>query len=113
MTKNETSKKQKKFIEILLNCDYEEDSDIYSQIGINEETFYKWLKDEGFKKYMEDAVSAHIIGENPKVVKSLIDQCKKGNSTALKIYFDLKNKEKSETEKIYVTILDDVPNEKN
>lgn len=97
---------------MLLNYNFNEDNNFYYDCGIDENTFYKWLKNDEFEKYMEEAVAIHITGENPKVIKSLIEQCVKGNSTALKIYFDLKNKEKKSSSKNYVTISDDIPAKK-
>lgn len=108
--------KQKKAAKILIGDSFDGSfKGICEKVGISEKTFCQWLEDEEFLKYLLNLVEKYTIGEVAAVWKSLLEQCIKGNIQAIKLYFELKNKYKQDTNVAamnLVQILDDIPKEK-
>lgn len=66
--------------------------DKYESIGLTERTFYRWLKDTRFIDYVNSQINKYTDAELPEMWKALINQGKRGNMAAIKMYFELKNK---------------------
>ena len=67
---------------------------------------YKWLGEEPFRKYLQEQMEKRTYGEMPAVWRALMQQCVKGNVTAIKLYFVLQNRNK--TSGTGVKIVDDI-----
>ena len=105
--------KQKKLAQKLLSQEFDGDFErLCSEVGIGMTVLYKWLGEVPFRKYLENLVEKRTYGEISVVWKALIDQCIKGNVTAIKLYFELKGKYKNDTNVAalgLIQILDDIP----
>lgn len=92
-TKTELTNKQCKVAERLANPDcFSNHSEIMEEFKIPRSTFYRWLRDEKFMKYVSDLVDKYTDAHLPDVWKALIDKCKKGDTLAMRLYFELKEK---------------------
>ncbi|MCI1930279.1 MAG: phBC6A51 family helix-turn-helix protein [Clostridia bacterium] len=115
-TEKKINSKQKKTAEILVGDSFNTDlTNICETAGISLNTLYQWLGTEEFRKYLDCLVDKVTIGEVASVWKSLLEQCIKGNVQAIKLYFELKNKYKQDTNVAamnLVQILDDIPKDK-
>lgn len=59
-------------------------------IGLPERTFYRWMKDERFINYLNDQMDLYTNAELVAVWHALINQCKRGNVPAIKLFMELK-----------------------
>lgn len=117
MAKNSTewvpSSKQIKVAQMLVNPeDRRPKLKKLEDAGVPSRTFYNWMKDERFLKYLSDQVDLYTDGELPEVWKALIMQCVRGDTSAIKLYFELKGKYKQTVEhegSLGVKIIDDIP----
>lgn len=83
--------KQIKMAELLLNPDDRRTKKAkYESINLPERTFYRWMKDERFIKYLNDQLGHYSDSQLYEVWQSLIIQCKRGNVQAMKLFFQLK-----------------------
>lgn len=111
-TENKLNSKQKKAAEFLIADSFDMDlTGICEKIGISINTFIQWLETDEFCGYIENLTGKAVIENFPAVWKSLLEQCKKGNVQAIKLYFELKDKYKQDTDTAakLVNILDDIP----
>lgn len=83
--------KQIKMVELLLNPeDRRTKEKKCEEVGIAFTTLWRWMKDERFVDYMNSQLEKYTNGELPEVWKALIAQCKRGNVTAIKLFFEMK-----------------------
>jgi len=61
-------------------------------------TLYNWLADPRFLDYLQTLIDRYADSELSNVWRALIQQAKKGNVNAIKLYFELKGKYKQEVE---------------
>lgn len=117
MAQNETkiklSKKQREVAELLANPDeFSNHSEIMRRVGVPRTTFYRWLRDENFMKYVSDLVDKYTDAELPTVWKALIKRCAAGDTFAMRLYFELKEKYTPKlklTGEASVQIFNDIP----
>jgi predicted transcriptional regulator len=67
-------------------------SDIAKKIGVTRRTIYNWLEREDVWAYRDALIDYYTDGEYGTAWKSLIKSVKKGNVTAIKLYFELKQR---------------------
>ncbi len=103
------NKKQKVFFEVLKKEGPGENiSDLCEKANISTSEFYEWLKDDFFRNEFNCYTEICSAGEFGAVWGVLIEQCRKGNIQAIKLFFDMQSKTKAERE-IGVSIIDDIP----
>lgn len=120
----ELSGKKLKMAEMLANPEYNgTNKQIYEELGISHDTFYRWINDEKILKHAARLISRYTDSELAYVWKALIKKCKEGDVQAIRLYFSLKGKlwapdEKSGTLELLikgliqpVQIVDDLPKE--
>lgn len=77
--------------ELLLNPeDRRTKTEKMKEAGVPPRTFYKWMKDERFINFVNEQLEQYTNGELSEVWKALINQCKRGNIQAIKLYFEMK-----------------------
>ncbi len=87
------TKKQKEVAELLANPDIKMDKTrIMQAVDVPRTTFYRWLRDEKFIKYVASLVDAYTDAELSEVWKSLLKRCADGAVDAIKLYFEMKGK---------------------
>lgn len=93
LDKIEYSGKKKRIAEILINPEYKGTvTEACEEVGVARSTFYKWLKDREYLRYLQEQIDSFTDSELADVWKALIIQCKKGNVKAIKLFFELKGK---------------------
>lgn len=60
------------------------------EVGVPERTFYRWMKDPRYIEYINKQLDRYTDGELVEVWKSLLNQAKRGNIQAIKLFFELK-----------------------
>ena len=92
MSKFNIEGKKKKLAEMLANpTEYKTDKEIYKSLGISHDTFYRWLREDP-----GDLIDKYTNKELGVVWAALIQQCKKGNVAAIRLFFELKGKHKQQ-----------------
>lgn len=87
------SNRQKKVAEMLINPDETRSkTEILAEIGVPRRTFYNWMHDDRFVGYLSDELDCYTDGELPEVWGALIRRCKRGDTQAIKLFFELKNR---------------------
>jgi len=77
--------------QLLLNPeDRRTKTDKMKEVGVPQRTFYKWMKDKRFINYINSQITQYTDGELSEVWKALINQCKRGNIQAMKLFFEMK-----------------------
>lgn len=88
--------KQRKAAEMLVNPDYDGTvTDLCRELNISRSTLYRWYENRDFNGYIEWLIEKYTNSELSAVWKSLINNCKKGDTTAIKLFFEMKNMYKS------------------
>ncbi|GAB6170927.1 hypothetical protein JCM15765_04050 [Paradesulfitobacterium aromaticivorans] len=83
--------KQIKMAELLLNPeDRRTKQEKCEEVGIAFSTLWKWMKDKRYVDYVNSQIDQYTNGELAEVWKALINQCKRGNIQAIKLFFEMK-----------------------
>lgn len=83
--------KQIKIVELLLNPEDRRTKEAKcKEAGIAFSTLWRWMKDDRFVGYMNSQLDKYTNGEMAEVWKALINQCKRGNIQAIKLFFEMK-----------------------
>jgi len=83
--------KQIKMAELLLNPeDRRTKQDKCKEVGITMKTLWKWMKDKRYVDYVNSQIDQYTNGELAEVWRALINQCKRGNIQAMKLFFEMK-----------------------
>lgn len=84
--------KQKKAAEMLANPDCSlTKTEIAEVIGVQPETFYRWLLDREFVEEAETLSRRYAEAETALIRKSVITGCRNGDAKSIKLFFDLQN----------------------
>ena len=76
------------------------------EVDVSRKTYYDWLDNPIFVKYVDGLIDKYSDSELMTAWKSLIKQIKKGNISAIKLYFELKGKYKQQIEMTGAVILE-------
>lgn len=77
--------------ELLLNPeDRRTKTEKMEEVGVSRKAFYSWMKDKRFVDYLNRQLDQYTDGELAEVWKALINQCKRGNIQAIKLFFEMK-----------------------
>ena len=111
--KGRLNRKQKRFFEILKNTGVEAGiTELCGMAGINMAEFYDWLKDDMFRAEFGRCIEIFCAAETGVIWGALMEQCRKGNIQAIKLFFDMQSKNR-QSRNTAVNIIDDIsPNEK-
>lgn len=91
--------KKRKLAEMLCNPDIDMTiTDLCNEVGVSRQTFYNWQKEASFNGYVEFLINSFTDSELPAAWKSLVKKMKTGNVEALKLFFEMKGKYKSQVE---------------
>lgn len=91
--------KQKKLAEMLCNPDIDMTiTEICKTVGVSRQTFYNWQKEMSFNLYVEFLIDSFTDSELASAWKALVKKMKTGNVEALKLFFEMKGKYKSQVE---------------
>jgi hypothetical protein len=83
--------KQIKMAELLLNPeDRRTKQEKCKEVGITPKTLWKWMKDKRYVEYVNSQLDQYTNSELAEVWKALINQCKRGNVQAIKLFFEMK-----------------------
>ncbi|MDO7786100.1 phBC6A51 family helix-turn-helix protein [Desulforamulus aquiferis] len=95
------SEKQVAIAELLLNPeDRRPKKAKLDAVGLPERTFYRWMKDPRFLNYLNSKLDQYTAGGLVDVWHSLINQAKRGNIQAIKLYFEMKGMYRAEEERL-------------
>ena len=90
-TKWRPSTKQVVMADLLLNPeDRRTKTEKMKEVGVSRKTFYRWMKDKRYIDYINSQLDQYTDGELAEVWKALINQCKRGNIQAIKLFFEMK-----------------------
>ena len=96
-TETPLSAKQIKFAELLADPeDRRTRSDKIAEVGVSRSTAYRWLKDNDFLDYLNEQIDKYTDGHLSTAWRSLITQMKRGDTQAIKLFFELKGKYKQQ-----------------
>lgn len=105
--------KKRKMAEMLANPEFTgTNKELYEDVGISHDTFYRWLKEDEVINYAGELIEKYTDAELSRVWKALMNQCVKGDTQAIKLYFELKSKYKQDVNingSGVVRIIDDIP----
>ena len=77
--------------ELLLNPeDRRTKAEKMKEVGVPPRTFYRWMKDKRYVDYINSRLDQYTDGELAEVWRALINQCKRGNIQAIKLFFEMK-----------------------
>ena len=84
--------KQRRAAEMLANPDCTlTKAEIAEAIGVQPETFYRWLLDREFVAEAETLSRRYAEAEIALIRKSVITGCRSGDTKSIKLFFDLQN----------------------
>jgi hypothetical protein len=61
------------------------------EVGVSRKAFYSWMKDLRYLDYINSQLDQYTNGELTEVWRALINQCKRGNVPAIKLFFEMKD----------------------
>lgn len=97
--KNLYTGKKARLAEMLTNPEFDGTvTELCASVGVARSTFYKWMEDKDYLKYIENLIDKYTDSELSTVWKSLIRECEAGNIQAIKLYFELKGKYSNKVE---------------
>lgn len=110
------SGKKKELAELLANPDFNGTiTELCTKVDVARSTFYKWLEDAEFTKYVNSLIDKYTDSELSSMWRALINRAKTGDVQAIKLYFELKGKYKTSVDlngSAVVQIISDViPND--
>ena len=86
--------------------------EIAKEANISRDMVYRYLKDEGFNRYLDALIDEEIRSCEAAIWHRLKEMCLEGDLQAIKYYFDLRGKRAKGPEEgqgTVVQIIDDVP----
>ncbi len=86
--------------------------EIAKEAKISRDMVYRYLKDEGFNRYLDALIDEEIKGCEAAIWHRLKEMCLEGDLQAIKYYFELRGKREKEPQEgqgTVVQIIDDVP----
>ena len=83
---------------MVANPEITTNKEIYESLDISEATFYRWKNEQEFIDMVNSKIDKYTDQALPDVWEALIKQAEKGNTRAIKLYFEMKNKYKQRVE---------------
>lgn len=89
---------REKVAEMVANPEIKNNYEIYESLNISEATFYRWMNEQEFINLVNNKIDKYTDKELPNVWTALIRKAKAGDTNAIKLYFEMKNKYKQRVE---------------
>ncbi len=86
------TRKQANAMPFLVNPKYKTYEEVAEAADVSERAIYKWLNDEKFVEALNREVEKYTDGETARVWKALVREAADGDVSAIKLFFELKNK---------------------
>ena len=87
--------KKLKMVEMLAGPDFNGTiTELCEECGVARSTYYDWMEDSAFIDSVNVLINKYTDSELSRVWKALFKQIDKGDTTAIKLYFELKGKYK-------------------
>lgn len=80
-------------------------SQLCEEIGVSRTTYYRWLDDAQFKEYASMLVEKYADSKLSGVWKALIKKAETGDLSAIKLFFELQNKNKTQNDAGYPVVI--------
>ena len=106
--KKRLNRKQKKFFEVMKINGAAGIRELCTMAGVNMTEFYDWLKDDIFRAEFGRCTEIFCAAETGVIWGALLEQCRKGNIQAIKLFFDMQSKNRA-AKSGGVKIIDDIP----
>lgn len=98
-TKWVPSAKQIKFAELLIDPeDRRSRREKIAEVGVAPSTAYRWLKEPEYLDYLNEQIDIVTEGHLSTAWRALITQVQRGDTQAIKLFFELKGKYKQQVE---------------
>ena len=81
-----------KAAEMCANPDYETNKQIIDELSVSKTTFYRWKNEQDFINLVNSKIDKYTDRELPGVWEALIEEAHDGNTQAIKLYFEMKDK---------------------
>lgn len=95
----ELTAKQIKAAETLASPEWKGNiTELCKEIGVSRKTYYDWLDNPLFVKYVDGLIDKYSDSELMTVWKSLINKVELGDTSAIKLYFEVKGRYKQQIE---------------
>lgn len=83
--------KQRKMAELLLDPeDRRTKKEKCAEVGITHKTLCQWMKKPEYLEYINKQIDQYTNAELSEVWRALVNQCKRGNIQAMKLFFEMK-----------------------
>ena len=100
--KQELSAKQRAACHRMTDPNFEGDvGDLCLELGLQPATFYKWWDNPAFRTYLQLQTERVAGSALCSVWRALIKKCKTGDVSAIKLYFEMRSKNKSVSKESY------------
>ncbi len=80
--------------------------------GVSAETLIRWFGRSEFREEVRQLTEQESDSVRAEVWRALLDKCRAGDSAAIRLYFDLKDRKKEKAEIAPAVIVDDIPPDK-
>lgn len=87
-----------KAAEMCANPDYETNKQIVDELSVSKTTFYRWKNQQEFIDLVNSKIDKYTDRELPSIWGALVKEAQDGNTNAIKLYFEMKNKYKQRVE---------------
>ena len=81
--------------------------------GVGVETLVRWFGEAEFREELRRLTERESEGVRGEVWRALLEKCRAGDSSAIRLYFDLQDRKKEREEAAPAVIVDDIPGEKS
>ena len=85
---------KEKAAEMVANPEITTNKEIYKSLDISEATFYRWKNEQEFIDMVNNKIDKYTDQALPDIWNALIKKAESGNTNAIKLYFEMKNKYK-------------------
>lgn len=103
----ELTQKQRDAAEMLASPEFKGTvTELCKKIDVSRKTYYDWMDNELFVQYVDGLIDKYSDSELMTVWKALITKVKLGDTSAIKLYFEVKGKYKQQIEMTGAVILE-------
>lgn len=95
-TKSNLTKKQINALSLFVDPSISTITEIADKARVCRSTIYDWLDDDDFTKALDEKIDKYTDSEVANIWKALINKAMNGDTQAIKLYFEMKNKYKQQ-----------------
>lgn len=96
VTKSNLTKKQINALANFVDPSIGTITEVAEKSGVSRKTIYCWLDDDEFTKALDEKINKYTDSEVANIWKALISKAMNGDTQAIKLYFEMKNKYKQQ-----------------